>query len=146
MLTYAHVCSRMLTYAHVCSRMLTDDYAKGKLWAPKRQELQDPSEQVLSLLALLVQKYKYWLCRRAGIPCAQRARGFNASVYLLYWYKSTNLDAVGEQGFLPLNVREDSMAGDHPANEVLPWDHPLKSRLQQAIEPYQRLQRALLWP
>eukprot|EP00001_Collodictyon_triciliatum_P151169 26437_6 len=58
---------------------LIDDYAKGKLWAPKRQELQDPSEQ----------------------------------------------------GFLPLNVREDSMAGDHPANEVLPWDHPLKSRLQQ---------------
>jgi hypothetical protein len=41
---------------------------------------------VLSLLALPVQKYKYcW-------GCPQRHR---YSVYLLYWYKSTNTDAAG---------------------------------------------------
>jgi hypothetical protein len=43
------------------------------------------SSQVLSLLALLVQKYKYCL------GCPQRRR---YSVYLLYWYKSTNTDAA----------------------------------------------------
>jgi hypothetical protein len=69
MLPYADVCSRMLTYAGVCSRMLT--YAHVCQLGGENYHILTGS-QVLSLLALLVQKYKY----------------------LLYWYKSTNTDAA----------------------------------------------------
>ena len=51
MLTYAHVCSRMLTYAHVCSRMQVAILIRALNCNPS-------SEQVLILLALLVQKYQ----------------------------------------------------------------------------------------
>ena len=72
MLTYAHVCSRTLTYAHVCSRTLT--YAgvwcggsAGVTAKAQQQEramerlrllLEASEKRVLSLLALLVLKYK----------------------------------------------------------------------------------------
>jgi hypothetical protein len=51
---YAHVCSRMLTHAHACSRMLT--YAGDFVRLPSRAA---KGSKVLSLLALLVQNYKY---------------------------------------------------------------------------------------
>ncbi len=53
--------------------------------------------QVLSLLALLVQKYKYGRSWRKSCSCVSRTLGGKCrySVYLLYWYKSTNTDAAG---------------------------------------------------
>jgi hypothetical protein len=51
----------------------------------------------LSLLDLLVQKYKYWRGRR----CRGHPLALSHSAYLLYWYNSTNTDA------------EDSVGGIH---------------------------------
>ena len=53
---------------------------------------------VLTLLALIVQKYKL-VTQKAlpgGVPraaCVQRLIPY--SVYLVYWYESTNIDAIG---------------------------------------------------
>ncbi len=58
------------------------------------ERLRQEELQVLSLLALLVQKYKY----RSASALPQSAggrRSCRCSVYSLYWYKSTNTDAGG---------------------------------------------------
>jgi hypothetical protein len=68
-----------------------------------------PLLQVLSLLVLLVQKYKNGqltrlLLQRGLNETATRSSGAKlALVYLLYWYKSTNTDAV--RRLLPLLQR-----------------------------------------
>jgi hypothetical protein len=58
---------------------------------PLTERLTRPT-QVLSLLALLVQKYQYWRCS----PSVSRDRR-RYSVYLLYWYKSTNTGAASTE-------------------------------------------------
>jgi hypothetical protein len=79
----AHVCSRMLTYAHVCSCMLTSEgefvqeqgvcgagaqftsallallVPKVQIQVSEGEFVQGQGEGVLSLLALIVQQYKY---------------------------------------------------------------------------------------
>jgi hypothetical protein len=48
--------------------------------------------KVRKLLALLVKKrYKYWRRRRGH---GRRREAGRYSVYLLYWYKSANIDAA----------------------------------------------------
>jgi hypothetical protein len=75
MLTYADACWRMLTHADVCWRMLL---AAGHAQRTARAHIDEKRKgEVLSLLALLVQKYYYWYKSTNG-----RTR---CSAYLLYW-------------------------------------------------------------
>jgi hypothetical protein len=90
----------MLTYAdsYVCSRMLTQALHGGKAseLAVRRKEAQ--WEQVLTLLALLVQKYNpeaSKLSTRFSDASRRKRSGRRYALYWLYWYKSTNLDAAG---------------------------------------------------
>jgi hypothetical protein len=81
-----------------------------QLHAASEDELKS---EVLSLLALLVQKYRYWLpaplrSRRTSTQftcftgtkvqilttCSSQIKAHQYSVYLLYWYKSTDTDYV----------------------------------------------------
>jgi hypothetical protein len=50
--------------------------------------------RVLSLLALLVQKYKYRLKTSSTTMPAEWLRKKRHSFYLLYWYKHTHTDAA----------------------------------------------------
>jgi hypothetical protein len=68
------------------------------VFEPPRDTGWPPGEEALqhaTLLALLVQKYKYRREIRAG---PQARRPFSTLLYLLYWYKSTNTDAAGAAG------------------------------------------------
>ena len=54
--------------------------------------------QVLSLLALLLLKYKYWRKGRVGAACLRTSSAslitcFTGTVYLRYWCKSKNTEA-----------------------------------------------------
>ena len=92
MLTYA-----MLTYADVCGRMQVElRHCRGNLEGMEQRLAQalvdlqkatdSVAEQVLSLLAMLVQKYKYG---HKKPPIAWPNRYL---VYLLCEYRSTNTD------------------------------------------------------
>jgi hypothetical protein len=86
MLTYADVCSESEEATQLLVRRLADELRKfGAVLTPLLALL-------LSLVALLVQKYRYWR------GTAQVRRGldsfacFTTQFTLLYWYKSTNTD------------------------------------------------------
>jgi hypothetical protein len=92
--TSAYVSIRQhMTTSYITSQVQTNADLMGKAMTSKDEQI--AYLQVLSLLALLVQEYKYWRQRTSRLPTSWY------SVYLLYWYKSTNTDVKGRADCLP---------------------------------------------
>jgi hypothetical protein len=95
----------------LCARLVAVERARGG---------EACDEEVLSLLALLVQKCKFFQRLSAHARRQHHLYARRCSVYLLYWYKSANTDAVRALALVaaPAARRQDAGPGAVCAGDV----------------------------
>jgi hypothetical protein len=90
--------ARMLTYADVCSYQSTntdaDDGSGSSRCCARATSRCRSSRLSRSATSLSRQTPKSRSCRRAAYRASSRCSTPRSSLYLLYWYKSTNTDAA----------------------------------------------------